>query len=262
MKFSIIGTGFIFPSHTSAIRDLGGEIVDVVNDARHPDAWKEMVATTKADYIVILSPNDLHFPMAMAALDAGKKVLCEKPLALNAEQARQLAEREGVFAVHQLRYHPLFRELQEDVRGHGGPHRAELDISVYRDPHYFSCWKGQNERSGGPLLNLGVHYFDAFLQTFGAPERAETRMLNDKTGEGIMRGKNYECSWRISVGERRDNQRRVFRVNAKDYNFSSKDNLSFENLHLFVYRDLLEGKGVTPRDALDSIELIERLSSQ
>lgn len=260
MKFSIIGTGFILPSHVSAIRDIGGEIVDVVNDARHPDAWKEMIATTDAECIVILAPNDLHFPMAVAALDRGKKVLCEKPLALNADQVRKLANYEGIFVVHQLRHHPLFEELKEDTRKHKGPHRVELDISVYRDPHYFSCWKGQNERSGGPLLNLGVHYFDAFLHIFGAPEHTETFFLDEKTGEGVMKGENYECSWRISVGEQRNNQRRVFCVNGKDYNFSSKDNLSFENLHLPVYRNLLEGKGVSPRDVYSVHLLIDKLN--
>ena len=44
-----------------------------------------------------------------------------------------------------------------------------------------------------------------------------------------------------------------------DYNFSSKDNLSYENLHTFVYQDLMDKKGIISEEALKSIELVEKL---
>ena len=50
MKFSIIGTGFIFPIHIQALRDIGGEIRDIVNDVNGQDAWKDMVEKTDALY--------------------------------------------------------------------------------------------------------------------------------------------------------------------------------------------------------------------
>ncbi len=258
MKFSIIGTGFILPSHIQAIRDVGGEIRDVVNDTRGQDAWKEMVAATDADCVVILTPNDLHVEMAMAVADRGKIVLCEKPLATTSEHCRTLASRANIFTVHQLRYHPLVSQIQTAM-AQDRPNVVEMDISVYRDPEYYKSWKGMKERSGGPLFNLGVHYFDLLLYLFGPAETFKTTMLDERTGEGVIRNARMACTWRVSTGERRDNQRRVFRVNGKDYNFSSKDNLSFENLHRAVYEDLLKGKGITPQDALGAIELIENL---
>jgi hypothetical protein len=83
--------------------------------------------------------------------------------------------------------------------------------------------------------------------------------LDDKTGEGIIKGDNYICRWRVSTDEARDKQRRVFKINGQDYNFSSQDNLSFEDLHRFVYQDLVKGKGQGPEDSLKSIKLIEKL---
>lgn len=52
-----------------------------------------MLTAGDLDAVVIVTPDDEHFPMAMAALDAGLHVLCEKPLACNADQARQMFER-------------------------------------------------------------------------------------------------------------------------------------------------------------------------
>jgi len=83
--------------------------------------------------------------------------------------------------------------------------------------------------------------------------------LDEKTGRGFIKGENYICNWQVSTDAKKENQKRVFEINGKDYNFSSKDNLSFENLHKFVYADLLKGAGITPEECLKSIELIENL---
>ena len=258
MKFSIIGTGFIFPIHVEAIRDIGGEIVDVVNNARGEEEWKKMVETTKADCIVILTPNDLHFEMAKFALDRGKKVLCEKPLAIQSDHVNELAGREGIFSVLQLRHHPMAKELKEQV-SKNKKYNVEMDISAYRDEKYYQSWKGQRERSGGVLFNLGVHYFDMLLYLFGEAQDIKVSSLDDKTGTGVISGANYTCQWKVSTDTPREEQRRVFKVDGVPYNFSSKDNLSFENLHKFVYEDLLENKGIRPEEVLKSIKLIERI---
>jgi len=111
MKFALIGTGFIMPRHAEAIYAVGGKIVDVANTAHGEDAWRKMVRETAADCVVILAPNNLHFPMAMAALDAEKIVLCEKPLSFRVEELRTLAARPNIFTVLQLKYHPLVAKL-------------------------------------------------------------------------------------------------------------------------------------------------------
>jgi len=255
MKFALIGTGFIMPRHAEAIYAVGGKIVDVANTAHGEDAWRKMVRETAADCVVILAPNNLHFPMAMAALDAEKIVLCEKPLSFRVEELRTLAARPNIFTVLQLKYHPLVAKLAGEI-SRGGEHRIEMDISVYRDKKYYESWKGKKELSGGILFNLGIHYFDLLIHLFGEPTTAGPVSYDPKTASGSFEGNNYSCAWRLSTDELQDSQRRVFRVNGADYNFSSKDNLSYENLHREVYRDLLRGKGVTPAEAIPATALI------
>ncbi len=217
-----------------------------------------MVKTTTADYIVILTPNDLHFEMATTAANAGKIVLSEKPLAIKSQHIHELAKKPNIFTTLQLHYHPTTKKLKKEINPNEH-YEIEMDISVHRDEQYYNSWKGQPERSGGVLVNLGVHYFDILIHFFGEPTEAVLTHLDEKTGNGNITGKNYTCKFMISTDEARDKQRRIFKINGANYNFSSKENLSHENLHRKVYNDLMRGKGVTPQMVLSSIELIEEL---
>jgi len=262
MNYSIIGTGFISPRHLEAIYYTHGKIVDIVNTAHGKDTWKKVVKNPKTDCVVILTPNDLHFKMALAAAKNKKIVLCEKPLTISSRQAEILSKYKNIFTVLQLRHHPLVKELKKKIsagRKKNEKYEVDMDIAVHRDKDYYKIWKGQFKRSGGVLFNLGIHYFDLLLYLFGQPKRIKTLTLNEKTGTGIIEGKNYVCHWHVSTDETRQNQRRVFKINGENYNFSAKDNLSYENLHRFVYEDLLKRKGTTPKEALKSIKLIEKL---
>ncbi|MFA5386580.1 MAG: Gfo/Idh/MocA family oxidoreductase [Candidatus Paceibacterota bacterium] len=251
-KFAVIGKGFIYNLHSEAIAKIGGEIVDIADGSNGPDAWKEMVGKTNADCIVVLAPNHLHFEMAKFSAENGKMVLCEKPLTLKLEEAKVLAGYPNIFTVYQLRYHPSAREIKA---GKGDKYyQIEMDVSVHRDEDYWESWKGKADRSGGILFNLGVHYFDLLLYLFGKPTEILTQKLTDKTGEGAIKGENYSCNWRISAEAPKDNQGRLFKVNGINYDFSAK-----ENLHFYVYKDLLEGKGIFPEESLKPIELIEKI---
>lgn len=284
-KFAIIGRGFIYNLHAEAIAKIGGEIVDIVDESQGPDAWKEMVKKTKADCVVILAPNHLHFEMAKFSAENGKIVLCEKPLALKSEEVKILGRYPKIFTVYQLRYHPFAKKLKSETKvgEEGKPpsspsfHKRdsviEVDVSVHRNESYWKSWKGMSERSGGILFNLGIHYFDLLLYLFGEPVEISTQLLTEKTGEGVIKSKNYLCNWRISAEAPKDGQRRLFKINGVNYDFSSKTEIptmeakgkkrtesSFpENLHFYVYEDLLKGKGVIPQESLKSIELIEKI---
>ena len=56
------------------------------------DDWRELVNDPQVDVVDITSPNHLHYTMAMAAIAAGKHVYCEKPLAVNEQQAQEMAQ--------------------------------------------------------------------------------------------------------------------------------------------------------------------------
>jgi len=255
VKFLLIGNGFIAPRHKEAIKKINGQIAGIIDIK---DEWKEAIKKTDANCVVILTPNDLHFEMSKYAAKSGKIVICEKPLAIKTKDAEELAHYKNIFTVLQLRYHLDVEKIKsEAILPYNN--EIEIDISVYRDDNYFNGWKGKIERSGGVLFNLGVHYFDLLIYLFGEPEKAVLESLDDKTGKGYLEAKSYKCRFNISVGEKQENQKRVFRINGKQYNFSSQDNLSYENLHQFVYKDMLEGKGVLPEESLKSIKVIENL---
>jgi len=252
-KFAVVGKGFIYNKHAEAITGIGGEIVDVVDDSKGPDTWKEIVKNTKADCIVILAPNYLHFEMAKFSAQCGKIVLCEKPLALKSDEVKVLSEYPNIFTVHQLRYHPLAEKLKSEIKEDQN-YQIEINISVHRDDHYWKSWIGAKEKSGGVIFNLAIHYFDLLFYLFGEPVEVSTDLLTEKAGEGKISGRNYSCVWKISAEAPVDNQCRLFKINGINYDFSSKD-----NLHIFVYKDLLEGKGITPKESALSIELIEKI---
>ncbi len=257
--FSIIGTGFIMPRHAEAIISVGGKILDVVNTAHGENAWRNMIKKTVADCVVVLTPNHLHFAMCQAAQKRGKIVLSEKPLALDAAQARILAKnKDGVFTVMQLRHHPMIISLKNTIDPKT-QHDVTMDIGVFRDASYYRGWKGQTKKSGGILFNLGIHYFDIIQYLFGMPTKYQDTVVGPKEAHGTLEGKNYRVNWRLSTNEKKSAQRRVFAIDGKEYNLSSQDNLSYENLHRAIYRDLIAGHGITPTDALPSIELIEHI---
>jgi UDP-N-acetyl-2-amino-2-deoxyglucuronate dehydrogenase len=258
MRFSIIGTGFIFPAHAEAIRHIGGKIRDVVNTGRGEKKWIEMVKTTDADCIVILTPNDLHLDMVNTAVEVGKIVLCEKPLGFNSEEVKLLIDKPNIFTVMQLQYHPDALALKNKI-SKDKQYEIEMDIAVHRDEKYYQSWKGQLKRSGGILFNLGVHYFNLLIYLFGEPTEINGVNYSDKTASGKFASENYSCSWKISTEAPKENQHRIFKVNGVNYNFSSKDNLSYENLHRELYKDLLLKRGVSPQDCLSSTLLIENI---
>jgi len=260
-SFSIIGTGFIFDRHIKAIKEAGGEIANIVNNfnGKNHD-WFDMVRTTQASHIVILTPNCMHFDMALFSKRFGKKVLCEKPLAINSDQVRMLSEFNGIYTVLQLRYHPLVEEIKKIK----GKVKIDIDIAVYRDEEYFTSWKGKKTLSGGLLFNLGIHYFDLLLHIFGKAKKVKLKWCDERMATGTIEGDRYVCEWKISAAATKEHQHRKFTVQTENgkkkvFNFSSQDNLSYECLHKQVYKDLIQGKGVTPADVLPVTELIEKL---
>lgn len=236
MKFSLTSTGFIMPTHVEAIHEVGGELVGL---------------NTTEDCVVVNSPNHLHYQHIKEHLD--KIVLCEKPLVIDPEQARELAQYDNVFTVLQLRHHPILKEIEVKDMNY-----IEMDIGVYRDNKYFSGWKGNEEKSGGILYNLGIHYFDILFHLFGKPV-SWMGDDNDRIATGVINGDKFHCVFRLSVNEKIEDQRRIFKINGKEYNFSKQENLAYENLHKYVYKDLIQGKGIKVKDIVWLIEFIEKL---
>ena len=129
--------------------------------------YREMIEKARLDALVISVPDDLHYPIASTALDAGLHLLCEKPLALNVDQAEaMLAKAQSAKVVHMIlftyrwsTYHRYLRQLIEE-NYIGRPYHGHW--------HFFSDkgrsgqyeWKYDQQRSSGALSLFGSHMID------------------------------------------------------------------------------------------------------
>jgi predicted dehydrogenase len=116
---AIVGTGFVAAVHVDALRRLGIEVAGVVGSSPERAAaagmgeayvsLDELLADDRVDVVHVTTPNDLHRPQVKQALEAGKHVVCEKPLALTAvESAELLALAEAAGVVHCTNFNARF----------------------------------------------------------------------------------------------------------------------------------------------------------
>jgi len=184
LKVGVVGTGFIGPAHVEALRRLGIEVVAVSGSSRQRvvekaaamgiatvyDSVEAMVADPSIQVIHITSPNCFHYPQAKAALMAGKHVICEKPLAMNARQSAELvelAERSGlVNAVNfNIRFYPLIHQARSLVQS-GQLGQVHLVHGVYLQDWLLlpTDWNWRLEPElGGELRaigDIGSHWLD------------------------------------------------------------------------------------------------------
>ena len=184
LRVAVAGTGFIGAVHARSARLAGARLVGVAAstperseaaaaqlgaDRAYPSA--EALATAdEVEVVHICTPNHLHVPLAEAALAAGKHVVCEKPLALDASSARrvvQLAEESGRLAAvpFAYRYYPTVREARERVRtGATGPlwllHGTYLQDWMLRPDD--DNWRVESDLGGASraFADIGSHWCD------------------------------------------------------------------------------------------------------
>lgn len=188
IQAAVIGTGFIGPAHVEALRRLGVEVVGVAGSSperARPKAealnikkvyadWRELVADPAVSVVHITTPNYLHFPMAKAALEAGKHVVCEKPLTMTSAESAELVElvedKDLVGAVNfNIRFYPLCQEARARVqRGDLGEvyiiQGSYLQDWLFHDTDW--NWRLEPELGGSlrAVGDIGSHWLD--LVTF------------------------------------------------------------------------------------------------
>jgi len=132
--------------------------------------WRALVADPQIDIVSIVTPPHLHAEMAIAALQAGKHVICEKPMALNVAEAEamlaaaQAAPNQLAIIDHELRFHPqrthLRRLLREGYVGDLLTIQLERLGSERLNPALPWTWLNDAERGGGMLGAVGSHLLD------------------------------------------------------------------------------------------------------
>jgi predicted dehydrogenase len=185
IRMGLVGPGFIAAHHIDAVRRLGNvEIVAIAgsniesarrkarewNIGRASGDWRELAADPGIDVIHNTTPNHLHFDVSMAALRAGKHVVSDKPLAMDAEQCRQLCDaavQAGVAHVVTFNYrgNPLVQQARSMVA------QGDMGKVTFVHGQYLQDWLADENvyswrvdpRKGGAsaaLLDIGSHWCD------------------------------------------------------------------------------------------------------
>lgn len=185
INIGIIGAGFARTTQIPGFQNCAHAKIVAIASKHHEHAkavarefgienveqdWRALVARDDIDLVSIVTPVVTHYEMALAALDAGKSVLCEKPMAMNAEEARSMAERArqtGKLALidHELRFLPGRLQLHEMLRrGEIGKVRhAKVTFRSDSRADINRPWNWWSDKSqgGGALGAIGSHVIDS-----------------------------------------------------------------------------------------------------
>jgi len=192
LKVAVIGTGFMGKTHVENLRRLGFVEVAAVAGAskekahqfakayhipKATDNYKDILADPEIVGVHICTPNALHAPVAKAALNAGKHVLCEKPLALSSKEAKEmldLAEKKKLLHAtnHNLRYYPAVQQARAMIA------RGDLGEILVVQGTYSQDWLLYDtdfnwrilKKHNGPLRvmgDIGSHWMDMIQHVTG-----------------------------------------------------------------------------------------------
>jgi myo-inositol 2-dehydrogenase / D-chiro-inositol 1-dehydrogenase len=185
INIGIIGAGHIAAVHAdvlagddrvriTAVHDVVPECAERLassHSATPVDTILELLE--RSDAVFITAPNTRHVSLAIAALETGKHVFCEKPLATNIAGAERVYEKtrsaRGVFQVgHNRRFAPVYVELKRMLSETHVPHSAHVKMN--RGELLKPEWTGNPEITGGFLYETPIHMFDMMRFLFGEVE--------------------------------------------------------------------------------------------
>jgi predicted dehydrogenase len=192
IRIGIIGAGFAQSTQIPGFKNCEGARIVAIASARREHAaevarefdipnvendWRSLVARDDVDLVSIVTPVVTHHEITLAALDAGKSVLCEKPMAMNAVEARRMTERArsaGVLALidHELRFLPGRIKMREMIQS-GALGKVRHAALTFRsdsraDPNRPWNWWSDEKQGGGALGAIGSHVVDGFRWFLGA----------------------------------------------------------------------------------------------
>jgi predicted dehydrogenase len=194
LKIGIIGTGGIAKSchmkgyasipelcEMVAVCDINPECAqeaaDLFGISRVYTDYRELIADPEIDAVSVTTPNAFHLRPTADALRAGKHVLCEKPLGMNADEAREMcrASKESgkiLQVALQLRFGAPATFMRQfiDSGGMGHIYYARAQALRRRGVPSWGVFIDKSQQGGGPLIDIGVHILDLTLYLMGYPK--------------------------------------------------------------------------------------------
>ncbi len=205
LKGILVGCGFMGGMHAQIYKILDGvELVGAV-DGRVEEAKEkldslgcptrvfatltEALESVECDFVDVCLPTSLHEQYSVEALNAGKSLFCERPLALSVESADRIlaaADANNAFAqVGQcLRFWPEYQRLMEYHSSGDGGKLLSLNLTrrCARPSYGIDNWLNDASQSGGAALDLHIHDTDFVLAMLGEPNSVSSRVTRDFSG--------------------------------------------------------------------------------
>lgn len=194
IRIGIIGAGNIANVHIQQFQKLNEECeITAITDAYLPLAesrkaqydipWvaptpEALIASDDVDAVIVAVPNQFHAPLTIQALEAGKHVLLEKPMAIHADAAREIMRAKQrsdrtLMLAHQMRWESVPLQIKQQIdRGElGSIYSAKTGWFRRKGIPGWGTWFTRMDQSGGgPLIDIGVHMLDLALYLMGNPK--------------------------------------------------------------------------------------------
>lgn len=286
MNFAITGVaGYIAPRHLKAIKETNNILIashdpnDSVGilDNFFPDSFyfkdyerfeRFLSKRNDIDFLSICSPNYLHDLHIRLALNNSINAICEKPIVINPynlDFLENLSHKTGmkIYTIMQLRYHPSIIKLKEKL-SNSKKLNVNLVYITSRGNWYHYSWKGDEEKSGGLIMNIGIHLFDLMIYLFGNYQTIVVEEKNNSKAKGIIEFDKAIVNWFLSIDKndlpeisKNENKRTYRSLTIDDMQIEFSE--GFQDLHTKVYQEILIGKGLEIIDARPSIELVDKI---
>lgn len=157
------------------------------------ESLEEVLFDKEVDVVLIATPNDSHKDIAIKALEAGKHVICEKPVTLNTSEYAEIIEvaekTNRIFMVHQnRRWDEDYRIIKNLYDNRRIGELFQIETRVQGANGIPGDWRHLKENGGGMLLDWGVHLLDQILDMIDSPLKSVSADLSFVLGNGVDDG--------------------------------------------------------------------------
>lgn len=178
MQFSKLSDDCELAAISDVYKPLAEQRAKDFNIPKVCDDAEEILHDDEIDAVIIAVPNRFHAPYAIQAMEAGKHVLLEKPMGMDAESAKEIVRAQQktgkiLMVPHQMRwdYVPLVVKEQIEKGELGRIYNAKAGLFRRKGIPGWGTWFTRKEQSGGgPLIDIGVHMLDLALHLMGNPK--------------------------------------------------------------------------------------------
>jgi UDP-N-acetyl-2-amino-2-deoxyglucuronate dehydrogenase len=205
-RFAIIGCGKIASRHADQITRLGTlvAVCDIVTqksfelaEAYHAKPYSSLTELLRKeddiDIISVCTPNYLHAPQSIEVLNAGRHVLCEKPLATSVKDAAAMidaakAAGKKLFVVKSSRYNPTLQAVKAALESGKLGRIFSFQLSCFWNrpaTYYLNSWRGSKIKDGGTLYTQFSHYIDVLYWMLGEVKQV-SGLRKNFAHEGII----------------------------------------------------------------------------